>query len=121
VKGKSLIGPAITILWGVIAIIIEFNAALETLAIFPSANFFMLPSFNYFIFSLIGLILGILSLLGKSIINYSIIVWGILGLIGLFFVPLPPPPIPFYHYVLFWIIPIVIIIGGVIGLVIKEE
>jgi len=119
VKGKGLIGPVITLIGGVFALtvgVIEY-VDLSSMPILPAEA--LVPPIIILILGAIGLLAGVLAVINIKLVNYIIIVLGLIGIIYLIFVPEPPPPIPYHYFILSWIGPPIILVGGVIGVIIS--
>jgi len=122
VKGKLLVGPILVLIGGamlIIACIIGYTRPefAPALAAVPIINLsFILP----LILGILSIFGAILALIGKTYINYIIIIIGLVGTIGMI------TPIAFYNLLytlvvpLAFIDPVLVLIGGILGVVIKE-
>ncbi|MFX0022236.1 MAG: hypothetical protein ACFE9S_07905 [Candidatus Hermodarchaeota archaeon] len=118
VKGKALIGPAIIVVGGAFALIVgvivyvDLNYLLGLA--FPEA---LVPPIVILILGIVGLLAGVLAVINIKLVNYITVVLGLIGIIYMYFVPEPSPPIPYHYFVLSWIGPPIILVGGVIGVI----
>jgi hypothetical protein len=120
VKGKALIGPFVIFFGGLFSLIVSTNATLDIMDRLPGNDAATLPAILYIIFGVIGLLIGLSCSLGKSILKYITLGWGVIGIIGMIIMPVPPASIPYYHYIMIWIGPLVVVLGGVFSLLMKE-
>ncbi|MHA1986205.1 MAG: hypothetical protein ACW98D_06170 [Promethearchaeota archaeon] len=110
VKGKALIGPAVSIIGGLLWLIgaIVVFAALGPLLLF--LGILATPAIIALILSIIAILGGVVAATGNKLGNYITIVIGLIGVIGLFG----------FIASLAWIDPILVLVGGVLGILIKE-
>lgn len=119
IKGKLLAGPVVAIVGsvmlmsgGIVGVSIPEIRVLMTF--FPILYLiFVLP----IILGVLGITSAVLVIIDKKFGNYIVIIVGLVAVIGLFI-----PILIIYPLVmsLFYIDPFLILIGGIIGLVIKE-
>lgn len=114
VKGKLLIGPVVALIGGLLLLIAGIigltNPLLQFLMIL--LPLLAVPLVMALIFGLIAMLGAILAMTGKSKGNYITAIIGIITTIGMF--------IPLFVISLAYIDPILILIGGILGIVIKE-
>jgi hypothetical protein len=119
VKGKDLIGPVISIFGGVFALIVGVIVYVDLRSMLGLPPETLVPPIIILILGAIGLLAGVLAVINIKLVNYIIIVLGLIGIIYLIFVPEPSPPIPYYYFILSWTGPPIILFGGVIGVIIS--
>ncbi|MHA2288181.1 MAG: hypothetical protein ACXABG_05290 [Promethearchaeota archaeon] len=100
VKGKAIIGPALAIIGGFLLILTPVFIPLITLSVIMAV-----------IFGIVGLLGGLVAAISKPIGNYIAIVIGLIATIGTIML----------FVVSFYIEPILILVGGVLGVVMKEK
>ena len=139
VKGKALVGPILGVIGATLLTIAGFIGfgAMATLQVLLStygltwADIGLDPSLLTvnailtLIWGLVGLIGAILGLVGKKIGVYLMLIFGLVATVGLF-VPIGTIsliiPIPItLNSSLFIVDPILLFIGGLLGLLLKEE
>ncbi|MHA2127073.1 MAG: hypothetical protein ACW99E_17390 [Promethearchaeota archaeon] len=101
VKGKAIIGPALALIGGFLLIITPVFIPLLTL-----------PVIMAIVFGIIGLLGGLVSLTGRMIGNYIAIVIGLIAIIG---------TVNTLFVASLYFEPILILVGGVLGVFIKEN
>lgn len=121
VKGKLLVGPILVLIGGVMLItacFVGYTRFAPTLAVLPRLHISFITPLILGILSIVG---AILALIGKTSVNYIIIIIGLVGTIGMFL------PFAFYGlgayllvYQLAFIDPVLVLIGGILGVVTKE-
>ncbi len=119
VKGKSLIGPVISIIGGVFALVVGVivYVDLSSMSILPAEA--LVPPIVILILGAIGLLAGVLDIINIKLVNYITIVLGLIGIIYMITVHEPAPPIPYHYFILSWTGPPIILVGGVIGVIIS--
>ncbi|MHA2181370.1 MAG: hypothetical protein ACXAAH_08095 [Promethearchaeota archaeon] len=112
VKGKLIIGPIIALIGGSLLLIggmISFPLMVIALQIYL---LYAIPFIMAIIFGLLGILGGIVGLMGNMKGNYIAIIIGFVTTIGMF--------VPFFIYSFIFIDPILILIGGILGVLIEE-
>jgi len=119
VKGKMLIGPIIALIGGILLLIAGLigltNPLLQALmALVPIIALSFVMSLLLGILALVG---AFMAITGKKAGNYLTLIAGLVGTVGMF--------IPLYYVVMLvitfiFIDPILILIGGILGVLIKE-
>lgn len=115
VKGKALIGPVVAIIGGLLLLIaglIGLTNPIIQLAIALGLGILVVPFAIALIFGLLGILAGLAAAIGKEKANYVAIIIGLIATIGMF--------IPLFLVSLAYIDPILILVGGVLGIIIKE-
>jgi hypothetical protein len=104
VKGKALFGPVVTLIGGIFSLLVGVYGLIDPgiMGLFETNPMIILPQ-------VISLIFGIIIILGLL----AVVVW-------LFVLQPPPAPIPEIHYYLVGVGPILYLVGGILGFVIKE-
>ena len=119
VKGKLLIGPIIAIIGSMLLLIGGLLAVTNPfiqiiMAVFPTiALSFVMP----IILGVLGLVGALMAATGRKVGNYVVIISGLVAVIGMFI------PVFFIFPLvmsLFYVDPILILIGGILGVAIKE-
>ncbi|MFX0026374.1 MAG: hypothetical protein ACFE8M_08150 [Candidatus Hermodarchaeota archaeon] len=143
-KGKALVGPIIGIIGSAILLIAAFIAfgaqavvqqqltllGITWADIGVDPMIFTLRSVLTLVFALLGLIGAIIGFLGKRIGAILMLIGGIVAVVGLFipigavdlssYIPGMVIPIPL-TYSMFWVDPFIILVGGILGLVLKAD
>lgn len=138
VKGKLLVGPILALLGGIIMlssgyfVFISITSIEESLAIAAltwaevgfSIELMYLRVICTLLWGILGIIGGIIAISGKKFGNLLALIGGLLGIVGMF-IPLGTITIviavPVSLSASFMLLdPIIIVLGGIIGLVIKE-
>jgi hypothetical protein len=113
VKGKAIIGPSIAIIGGLIWMIggiVDLANRIVQLLELLGLGYFVVPFLLALLFGVISIIGGLLAATGYKLGNYITIITGLIGIIGLLG----------FITTLIWIDPVLVLIGGVLGVVIKE-
>ena len=120
VKGRLLTGPSVAILGSVLLLIgvivgISIPEMQVVMALFPILYVtFILP----IILGLIGIAGAVLTIINKPYGNYAIVIVGLIAVIGIFI----PIFVTFPLVMSFiYIDPFLILIGGIVSVVIREE
>ncbi len=100
VKGKAIIGPALAIIGGLLLILTPVFIPLITLPVIMAV-----------VFGIVGLCGGLVAAISEPIGNYIAIVIGLIAIIGTIML----------FVTSFYFEPILVLVGGVLGVVIKEE
>ena len=138
VKGKLLVGPILALLGGIIMlssgyfVFTSITSIEESLAIAAltwadtgfSIELMYLRVICTLLWGILGIIGGIIAISGKKFGNLLALIGGLLGIVGMF-IPLGTITIviavPVSLSASFMLLdPIIIVLGGIIGLVIKE-
>ncbi|MHA2071362.1 MAG: hypothetical protein ACW985_06205 [Candidatus Thorarchaeota archaeon] len=123
VKGKALLGPALTLIGGIFSLFVAVYGIMDPaiMGLFETNATIILPQVASLIFGIIILVGGYLAAKGNMNGNYISIILGLIVIVLWLFVLQPPPaPINEIHYYLVGVGPILYLIGGILGVVIKE-
>lgn len=125
VKGKALVGPVVSLIGAICSIVIGLLGVIDSLTIYQtiyaSNPMIILPGVLLLIFGIIVLLLSFFAAKGNMNGNYITLILGVVLVLAWLFVLQPPPaPIPATSYYLVGTGPILFIIGGLLGVVLKE-
>ncbi|MHA2379962.1 MAG: hypothetical protein ACXADS_11865 [Candidatus Thorarchaeota archaeon] len=124
VKGKAFLGPALTLIGGISSLLVGVYGLIDPalMGLFETTPMIIVPQVASLIFGIIILVVGILAAKGNMNGNYIAIILGLIVVVVWIFVLQPPPaPVPEIHYYLVGIGPILYLVGGILGFVLKEE
>lgn len=120
VKGKMLVGPILALIGGILLLIAGLigltNPLIQIIiALFPIAVLSFVMSIILGVLALVG---AFMAITGKKQGNYLTLIAGLVGTIGMF-IPLTIVG-PMFVYTFIFVDPILVLIGGILGVLLKE-
>ena len=121
VKGKMLVGPILALVGAILLLIAGLigltNPLMQALmVILPIVALSFVMSIILGVLALAG---AFMAITGKKQGNYLTLIAGLIGTVGMF-IPITPLGVPMLVYTFIFIDPILILIGGILGVLLKE-